>query len=1219
MKKVLAMFVALAVLMTQFFTVSVFADDSSSSEKQYRTLTMQDFESEAIRGDNFKMYTMSTQTGLLDGEYGKGSSTAPTATVSNEKAYEGEYSLSYKGRDRDSARIKIAHILPEDISPYVGKTIKITAKIMLSDYTDATKSAKINFRVMSDKDYGVDFASTFTAANPDEWTDVSMDLNVTSDCIVKNPSGSITYPLRVAVETSGEAIPKAFYIDNLCAQLDVTNEDATSAFQGFETENTVGTDINSSGEGSITISANTDKTYVRTGNYSAKASGRNNADNGLRVLNLLKKIAVSSNIGKTFKITAYVMPVYTQGDLSDADYAKNLKNLSFRMVVTKNNSSQQTGDIRKIGLNNNEWNKMTLLYPITQEVVDNAIIALRFDQYADGAVLCPDFYVDDISVEEYTDFYSPSMAVEKTEGYEDKTGFTEYSVSSYNGLLIGDYRLGGDGAKPSFDISKNQYHTGSKSLRVSGLAQTSAGKFSNRVKLANLLPDDIENYVGYKFKVSAYVMAENYTGTNAAIDERSFSIGFINDKDTDKFSETPYQVNEGEWTLMQSEFEITRSFIETYIYSGNDKAENETRAWPLRPMIQFSNDRNKVPSTVYIDDITVEYVCEGIGVTLPKVFANDMILQRNKPVPVWGWDGTPGDVITAEIDGVSVNATVDSEGKFYMELPALSGGKNKTLTIKNGNLKKVYTNVGIGEVWYCSGQSNMELKISQIFNKEDIINIADQHDVRTFKIPKIASYDKQQDLPDGSEWKVLNSSNVSNVSAIAYISAYQIEEYLGVPVAIIECYDGGSSAQAWLSYDKIFAADRENVYNNDNWRPLNADGTTNTWGCSGRTIIEDYEFYKDCYTSGTNSRYTPTAYYNTMQYPLAPYAIAGVMWYQGESQPNARLAEQYNYILYDLINQWREDFKDADLPVMLIQLAPYSAEKGRNFFEIRQAQLDTHKRMKNVGVIATANEGPIGSTNGDTDAIHPKTKIPVGNRLAATINAMVYSKSGEYSGPEFESMTVSGNKAILSFSHIGDGLRIKDNGTSLTGFKISYDGTSYVDATAEINGDKVEVYTSQNLSPVGVQYCYVNVNPATSLANLGGNLENSIGYPAFPFIATLSNAKFDTVTVSDTQSGSEVKSPAKSNLTSGITVTASITEKGYNTTSQKVIAALYENGNLVDVKTDATSFTTRNKQSVNFNFKHTANDSSKYEVKVFLWNSYSDLAPIDAAQTINFN
>ena len=261
----------------------------------------------------------------------------------------------------------------------------------------------------------------------------------------------------------------------------------------------------------------------------------------------------------------------------------------------------------------------------------------------------------------------------------------------------------------------------------------------------------------------------------------------------------------------------------------------------------------------------------------------------------------------------------------------------------------------------------------------------------------------------------------------------------------------------------------------------------------------------------------------------------------------------------------------------------------------------------------------IGSTNGDTDAIHPKTKIPVGNRLAATINAIVYSKSGEYSGPEFESMTVSDNKAILSFSHIGDGLRIKDNGTGLTGFKISYDGTSYVDATAEINGDKVEVYTSQNLSPVGVQYCYVNVNPATSLANLGGNLENSIGYPAFPFIATLSNAKFNTVTVSDTQSGSEVKSPAKSNLTSGITVTASITEKGYNTTSQKVIAALYENGNLVDVKTDATSFTTRNKQSINFNFKHTANDSSKYEVKVFLWNSYSDLAPIDAAQTINFN
>ena len=320
-------------------------------------------------------------------------------------------------------------------------------------------------------------------------------------------------------------------------------------------------------------------------------------------------------------------------------------------------------------------------------------------------------------------------------------------------------------------------------------------------------------------------------------------------------------------------------------------------------------------------------------------------------------------------------------------------------------------------------------------------------------------------------------------------------------------------------------------------------------------------------------RFAPTGLYNAMQGPLANYAIAGVMWYQGESQPNARIASQYNYILHDLIEQWREDFRDEELPVMLVNLAPYNAGDGRNFFEIRQVQLDTAKRMSNVGVIATSYEGAY--DNNDTGGtIHPGTKVPVGNRMAATILGMVYDVayydgSTEYSGPLYESMTISGNKAILTFSHTADGLKIKDGDSALTGFKISADGTTFVDATATIVGNTVEVTAASVASPVAVQFCYINVYPVTGAPDtLGGNLENSLGQPAFPFIATLSDAEIHSAAIANGK------------------LRVEIWERGYNETSHKVTVAV--NGS---TKSYSTSFETAGNYVIDTNISVSAGDS----------------------------
>ncbi len=748
---------------------------------------------------------------------------------------------------------------------------------------------------------------------------------------------------------------------------------------------------------------------------------------------------------------------------------------------------------------------------------------------------------DDLFVEKTT-IASPqsSYTTYKEEGFEDANEIFSNYNSDYSETCTKEYKMGGTMANSLVKVGAktDSARSGEKSMVISGLAPTAEGSFGARIKLNNLLPYNISSYLGYKVRLSAYVKMEDFADSAKTVISR---FGIMSDKTVTELTYATYSMTEGEWTLMEFECVITEDLL-TNIGSG----------YPARVFLSLGNSSSNYPSTVYVDDIKVEFKL-SVGLTMPSIFADGMVLQRNKTVPVWGWNGEEGDSVKVEIGSYSAMGTVDKNGEFYIELPEMEGASNQTLTVTNltGGGTLEFTNVGIGEVWYCSGQSNMELKMSSVFDTEEIVANADKYDVRSFKVGVTAAYELQKDVKNGA-WKQVTSSNVNGVTAIGYIAAYQLQKELGVPVAIIECYQGGSAAQAWLNYERLFAADREFIYNDPTILPT----VRNNWGCEGRTLWEDYDYYwsvGEIYSSANKEgtlidgaygsageRFAPTGFYNAMQGPLANYAIAGVMWYQGESQPNARIPDQYNYLLFDLIDQWREDFKDEDLPVMLVQLAPYSAESGRSFFGIRQVQLDTSKRLENIGVISTAYEGTFDS-NDVGGTIHPGTKVPVGNRMAATILGMVYDKAyyegtTEYTGPVYEYMEISGNKAILHFSHIGDGLKIKDGDTALTGFKISGDGVTFVDATATIVGDTVVVTAASVASPVAVQYSYVNTYAVTGAPDtLGGNLENSIGQPAFPFLATLGDAEIHGATA---VSGK---------------VNVEIWERGHNETSYKVI------------------------------------------------------------------
>lgn len=918
----------------------------------------------------------------------------------------------------------------------------------------------------------------------------------------------------------------------------------TESEQGFEDEDPGDSNVTpdnpfyACGDPAAKVSVNTKADYVRTGDRSLKVSATA-ASSGAGVLDVIKSLMTKRTVGRVLTITAYVMPV---GD-----------NAALRISVSKEGTEDTAAQSYKFELRGNQWNLVTLNYTITEEDIAAGMVAIRFDQNVAGAVgapasqLCDTFYIDDVkaSLEKSAE---SDYTLYKSENFENADAtFTQYKTSTYAELTdpANEYKTGGNYANSSLVVGAMnwQTHSGEKAMTMYNFRPSGSGSFGARVKLSNLMPNDLKPYVGYTFKISAYVMMEGFFKPGEPVNA---SFGFMGDKKTDHLVYETYAVEEGEWTHMEFELEISEEFLKRAELTFDDA--NVKEHYPVRPFISFGSDSTNYPKTVYIDDFTVEYAMlnTDIGVTLPSIFADNMILQRDKKVPVWGWGGKPGDTITAILGEYSASGVVDANGDFYLELPEMKGASDQTLLIKNGNAGKSFTNVGIGEVWYCSGQSNMELKLKDVFDIDEIVANADKYDVRSFKVGVTAKYTVQKDVSGGT-WSQITKSNVKSTTAIGYIAAYQLQKELGVPVAIIECYEGGSSAQAWLSYEKVFASDRANVYND----PKLVPAVRNNWGCEGRTIWQDYDYYwsvgetyKTSKSAGTlidgtqgstGRRFAPTGLYNAMQAPLANYAIAGVMWYQGESQPNARSYDQYNYILYDLIEQWREDFRDEDLPVMLVQLAPYGSDDNRSFFGIRQVQIDTHKRLENIGVISTAYEGALDNIDPNGNTIHPGTKVPVGNRMAATIMAMVYGKAGEYCGPEYEYMEIDGNKAILHFSHVGNGLKIKDGETKLTGFKISGDGKTFVAATAQIVGDTVVVTAPSVQKPVAVQYAYVNMVAVSGAPDtLGGNLENSISQPAFPFLATLGDAEIHGASVVDGK------------------VNVEIWERGHNETSYKI-------------------------------------------------------------------
>jgi sialate O-acetylesterase len=431
------------------------------------------------------------------------------------------------------------------------------------------------------------------------------------------------------------------------------------------------------------------------------------------------------------------------------------------------------------------------------------------------------------------------------------------------------------------------------------------------------------------------------------------------------------------------------------------------------------------------------------------LFGDGMVLQRGVSCPIWG-TASPEEKVTYKLNQgdkelATGNATADQNGHWKVSTPNLQAGGPYTLTISGKNtvtLKDVY----VGEVWVASGQSNMEWPVNKSANADEAKQNALNPKLRLFTVKKTAADAPQTTVPvEGTfgKWVEAGPDTIGTFSAVAYFFGRDLQKALDVPVGIIHTSWGGTASEEWTSM-KVLDAHPEH---------------------KGKHLRQ-------------------AKLYNGMIAPLIPFAIKGAIWYQGES--NAGRAELYAKGFPLMIKNWRDDWGQGEFPFLFVQLAPYQKiEKeptDTGWARLREAQRQTSLTVPKTGMAVITDVG-------DEKDIHPKKKEPVGTRLALAARAIGYGEKIEYSGPVYESMKVDGNKAVLSFTHVGKGLEAKDG--ELTGFTIAGADNKFHNAKAEIKGDKVVVWAEGVDKPTAVRFGWANY-PVV-------NLWNKDGLPASPF------------------------------------------------------------------------------------------------------------------------
>lgn len=448
----------------------------------------------------------------------------------------------------------------------------------------------------------------------------------------------------------------------------------------------------------------------------------------------------------------------------------------------------------------------------------------------------------------------------------------------------------------------------------------------------------------------------------------------------------------------------------------------------------------------------VAYVSSYAQLRIPHILSDNMVLQRNTDVNIWGW-GYASTTVAVKASWIAdtVKTRVDGGGRWILQVPASAAGGPYELTINSNGEEIKLTNILLGDVWLCSGQSNMEWGGNQ--NLPEILDelpVANDSKIRLLQVSRNSSNYPQDDIPN--VWKTLSEESLKPFSAIGYFVAKNFREELDVPIGIINSSWGGTPAEVWtpehlILHDQSLRTSAGKLNGNPHWP------------------------------------HQPGKLWNSMIYPLSSFAISGAFWYQGES--NVETWKNYDKLMRTMISSWRMAWNN-EFPFYFVQIAPfaYNNDIPKASF-LREQQEQTTKFLTNTAMVV------ITDLVDDITDIHPIRKFEVANRLAKiALNEHYKHRSDkDYKSPTYRHCEIKGDKIIVTFNHLENGLHMK--GEKITELFIAGSDREFKPAVGRINGNVLEVSAVDVDQPVAVRFGFSET--ATP------NLFNSLGLPVSPF------------------------------------------------------------------------------------------------------------------------
>lgn len=505
------------------------------------------------------------------------------------------------------------------------------------------------------------------------------------------------------------------------------------------------------------------------------------------------------------------------------------------------------------------------------------------------------------------------------------------------------------------------------------------------------------------------------------------------------------------------------------------------------------------------------------NVKMPAIFGDHMVLQQGMDLPVWGW-ADPGEAVTVMAAGERATTTAGTDGKWSVKLKAISVGSNPIEMEVAGKNRLKFNDVLVGDVWVCSGQSNMEFPLNHAHNAKTELPKANCPTMRFFTTAKVTALEPQADC--GGQWVVCTPETAAPFTAVGYFFGKYLNEKLNIPVGLIDSSWGGTPAQAWTSMPtlqkhpelKEYVDSYDNIKKNSTqlkekyknqlavWKEKNSQWQRD-WKQAAMAAPEVKEELKRNMphppANITGNHAVPSSLFNSKIAPLIPFGIKGAIWYQGEA--NASKYVQYRTLFPAMIADWRQAWGQGDFPFLFVQLANYGKRETQptnpNWAGQREAQTKALALPK-TGMAVIIDIG-------QSDNIHPKDKMDVGNRLAISALHVAYGQDLVYSGSMYDSMKIEGDRIRITFKHVGSGLMIgavpstqpgapqSDPASELKGFAMAGADKQFVWAKARIEGNSVLVWSDDVKQPVAVRYGWGN-NPEV-------NLYNNEALPASPF------------------------------------------------------------------------------------------------------------------------